>query len=346
MGTVYLAEDKHNNNKNCVIKQLNNKHADEAERKEAIRLFEREADILRDLNHPGIVRFFDSYAEVESGRYYLVMDYVPGKNLEAIINANGPLSSELTVRIAIQCCDVLEYLHTRNPPVIYRDVKPSNLMLRPDGLIVFIDFGIARSFMPRDVATRVVTAGYSAPEQYFGKPETRSDLYSLGATMAHLVTGTRPKPLSTCNPALANPAVLPSLNRLIMRLTAHDVEDRPPSTQATRYTLYKIYKELHPEFQIPEMPESAWDDTENARTSMKRNYGVGTPEEKPAAERGPGRDVGIIISSAQRILSGPPPTSESAERPLDVGIKSGRRMLEPERLGIMAKLKRFISQLR
>jgi serine/threonine-protein kinase len=329
MGTVFLAEDKQNNNINCVIKQMNNKYGDEAERNEAIRLFRREADILRSLNHPGIVRVFDSYAEVESGRYFLVMDYVPGKNLETIVNTNGALSSELAVRIAIQCCDVLEYLHTSDPPIIYRDLKPSNLMLRPDGRIVFIDFGIARSFMPKDVATRVVTAGYSPPEQYFGKPETRSDLYSLGATISHLVTGSRPKPLTTCNPALVNNTVMPTLNALVMKLTAHDVEDRPPSAQATRFALYKIYKELHPEFAIPEMPDNSAYEKEELRRSLEMQAAQGQLRPGPR------------VSSGHRIIS--------ASGSHDImGAESGgqKAVSEPGRPSIMERLKRFISQLR
>ena len=253
MGTVYLAEDRSNGNRQCVIKQLTDKYSDPAEHAEAVRLFQREAAILRNLSHPGIVCIFDSYAS-EDGRYFLVMDYVPGRNLEVMVNTGGPFNSEMAVQIGIQCCEVLEYIHSQNPPVIYRDLKPSNLMLTPDGRIVFIDFGIARSFMPKQVATRVVTAGYSPPEQYFGKPEQRSDLYSLGATISHLVTGQRPKPLALSAPALINARVLPSLDALVRRLTAHNAEDRPPTAMAVRFELYRIYKEIHPEFQVPEEP--------------------------------------------------------------------------------------------
>jgi serine/threonine protein kinase len=249
MGTVYLAEDKESS-KTCVIKQLVNKNTDESEANEAVRLFKREISILKSLHHPGIVRITDEFASHDE-KHFLVMDYVPGSNLETILNTHGLLSSELTVRIGIQCCDVLEYLHNHNPPIIYRDLKPSNLMLTPDGRIIFIDFGIARSFMPKSEATRVITAGYSPPEQYFGKPEIRSDLYALGATLHHLVTGVRPKPLTTCQPALVNTKVLPTLNDLIAKLTSHDIKDRLASAHETRFEFLKIYKEIHPDFQIP-----------------------------------------------------------------------------------------------
>lgn len=263
MGTVFLAEDRYQNNATRVIKQMLHKPGDEFERSESVRLFKREADILRTLDHAGIVKIYDSYVS-DDGKYFLVMDYVPGKNLEMIVNSKGgPLTSEEVVRIAIQVCDVLEYLHGREEPIIYRDLKPSNLMLTPEGRIIFIDFGIAR-LMPKEAATRVVTAGYSPPEQYFGRPETRSDLYSLGATMHHLLTGVRPKPLTACNPEAVNSSVMPSLNALVRGLTAHDVEHRPPNAQTVKYQLLKVYKEVHPEFEIPDWLENkVWEQQAN-----------------------------------------------------------------------------------
>jgi eukaryotic-like serine/threonine-protein kinase len=276
MGTVYLAEDKWDNNATRVVKQLLKRQSSEpAENQESIRLFEREAQILKNLDHPLIVKVHDFHVDVEDQRYFLVMDYVPGHNLEIIINTNGPFSSELVVRIGIHCADVLDYLHNQPEPIIYRDLKPSNLMLTPDGRIIFIDFGIARQFIPKEIATRVVTAGYSPPEQYFGKPETRSDIYSLGATMSHLLTGVRPKPLTGSNPASINPEVLPSLNSLIRKMTSHEVDDRPASAQAVRYALYKIYKELHPEFEIPDEPDHLlYDERAQAEQAARLKYGT------------------------------------------------------------------------
>lgn len=251
MGIIYLAEDRTAGNAPCVVKQLISKHSDPDEHEEAVRLFKREANLLRRFDHPGIVRFFDDHT-TSDGKYFLVMDYVPGKNLESIVATYGPFNSEATVEIAIQCCEVLEYLHDQDPPIIYRDLKPSNLMLTPDGQVVFIDFGIARSFAPKQSATRVVTAGYSPPEQYFGKPETRSDLYALGATLGHLLTGQRPKPLSVSAPRHINKQVLLTLDDLVRRLTAHNTGDRPETARDVRYELYRIYHEIHPDFEIPE----------------------------------------------------------------------------------------------
>ena len=251
MGIIYLAEDKQNANAPCVVKQLISTSTDPEEREEAIRLFMREVQILSRLQHRGIVRFFDHHV-TQDGKYFLVMDFVPGKNLEMIVAQYGAFTSEATVEIGIQCCEVLEYLHEQNPPIIYRDLKPSNLMLTPEGEIVFIDFGIARTFMPKQSATRVVTAGYSPPEQYFGRPETRSDLYALGATLGHLLTAQRPKPLSSSAPRMMKSDVLFTLDDLIRRMTAHNPEDRPTNARQVRYELYHIYQEIHTDFEVPQ----------------------------------------------------------------------------------------------
>ncbi len=252
MGIVYLAEDKEHENTLCVIKQLILRPASKYEHEESIRLFKREAEVLKFLNHPGIVRLIDSHV-TEDGHYFLAMAYVPGKSLDELLRLKKIFSSQATVEIAIQCCEVLEYLHKHNPPIVYRDLKPTNLMLTPEGHIVFIDFGIARSVMPQTgTMTRVVTPGYSPPEQYAGKPEIRSDLYALGGTIGQMLTGTKPKPLLPFAPAKINPNVLPSLDNLVQRLTAALPENRPISAQYVRYELYHIYHEIDPSFVIPD----------------------------------------------------------------------------------------------
>lgn len=251
MGVIYLAQDLYSDDAFRVVKHLSSTFSDPDEKAEAIRLFRREAAMLQRLNHPGVVRFHDHYF-TDEGKYYLVMDYVPGSSLETVINDFGPFNDDDAVKVGIQICEVLEYLHDQDPPIIYRDLKPSNLMLTPEGQIVFIDFGIARNFMPKESATRVVTAGYSPPEQYFGKPETRSDIYALGATLGHLLTGTRPKPLTPTTVSQHKPDVLPSLDALVKQMTSHAIDERPPSARHVRHLLYRCYQELHPEFEIPD----------------------------------------------------------------------------------------------
>lgn len=311
MGTVYLAEDRTHDNVQCVIKQLTNKYTDPVEHAEAVRLFQREAAILRSLDHPGIVRVFDDYA-TEDGRYFLVMDYVPGKNLEVMLNTGGPFSNDMVAQIGIQCCEVLAYLHSQEPAILYRDLKPSNLMLTPDGRIIFIDFGIARLFAPKEAATRVVTAGYSPPEQYFGKPEIRSDLYALGATLSHLATGKRPKPLNVSAPGLLNPKVLPSLDALCRKLTAHNPEDRPPSARAVRNELYRICREIYPDFPIP---DEAMEDQPLA----------------PSQDAAPAPLGSAFVRARAGVYSQPQPTNVAAEAPPDRVSRSSLRRVPPDK---------------
>lgn len=252
MGQVFLAEEKGSGNTRCVIKQLRSiDRQSPEERSEAQRLFRREVDLLKELNHPGIVRFFDHYVS-EDGKYFLVMDYITGNNLETIVQNFGPFSQDDAIKVGIQICEVLEYLHENDPPIIYRDLKPSNLMLTPDGQVIFIDFGIARVFMPAQSATRVVTAGYSPPEQYFGRPDTRSDLYALGATLSHLLTGVRPRPLITSVPSQHVDSILPQLDKLVKDLTQHSPDDRPSTAREVRHSLYRSYQKIHPDFEVPD----------------------------------------------------------------------------------------------
>lgn len=252
MGQVFLAEEKGASSSRCVIKQLRSiDRQSPEERTEAQRLFRREVDILKKLNHPNIVRFFDHYVS-EDGKYFLVMDYITGNNLETIVQNYGPFTQDDAIKVGIQICEVLEYLHENDPPIIYRDLKPSNLMLTPDGQVIFIDFGIARVFMPAQSATRVVTAGYSPPEQYFGRPDTRSDLYALGATLSHLLTGVRPRPLITSVPSQHVDTILPQLDKLVKDLTQHSPDDRPSTAREVRHSLYKIYQKIHPDFEVPD----------------------------------------------------------------------------------------------
>lgn len=311
MGVIYLAEDKKHDRARCVVKQLISKYTDPEEQREAVRLFQREADLLRTLDHPGVVRFFDEHT-TEDGKYFLVMDYVQGQNLESAIANFGAFMTEEAVKIGIQICEVLEYLHEQDPPIVYRDLKPSNLMLTPEGQVVFIDFGISRNLVPKTQATRVVTAGYSPPEQYFGRPEIRSDLYALGATLGHLLTGVRPKPLTTSTPMLIKPDVLPSMDSLVRRLTAHNPEERPASAREVRYTLYRIYTEIHPDFELPDEVTMGNPDNDLSSPSIRQLVDSVMPDQSSSS--GP----------SGRMKSAPQPVQE--EEPVDMQKMSSHRI--------------------
>jgi len=195
MGSVYRARDLHFPNvvKLVAVKEMINQARDPQVRLTIIQNFEREANILATLTHPSIPRIFDYFTHED--RSYLVLEYVNGKDLEEALNQNdGPLPELQVVRWGIELCDVLEYLHNHKPePVIFRDMKPSNVMVNQNGHIVLVDFGIAKMFRVGQKGTMIGTEGYSPPEQYRGEASPLADVYALGATMHHLLTKRDPR---------------------------------------------------------------------------------------------------------------------------------------------------------
>jgi outer membrane protein assembly factor BamB len=216
----------------CAIKEMAQSAPDSNTRLLNLKNFEREAGLLATLHHPAIPRVYDFFEE--HGRVYLVLELIPGQDLEtALEEAGGPLPEERVVRWAIQICDVLHYLHTRTPePIIFRDMKPSNVMVTPDDRIVLIDFGIARDLVRGDRrGTMIGTEGYSPPEQYRGLAEPRGDIYALGATLHHLLTGSDPRletPFTFHERPIRqlNPAVAPELEAIIGRALEYEAAAR------------------------------------------------------------------------------------------------------------------------
>jgi len=212
MSAVYVARDLHMAGRPVAVKEMVDQFADEQERLEAERDFAREADMLATLRHPAIPAIIDRFSE--NNRHLLVMEYIAGENLEHKQEAHGPFDEETVRAWARELCSVLSYLHNRQPPVVFRDLKPGNIILQPDGRVRLIDFGIARLFKPHQKAdtTALGTSGYASPEHYTGQTDARSDIYSLGATMHHLLTGRDPSkfppfqfpPVRDLNPAVSS----------------------------------------------------------------------------------------------------------------------------------------------
>ncbi len=238
MGSVYQARDKRLADRLCAVKEMIELFADEGQRAKAVEDFTREAQLLASLEHRSIPTIFDYF--IENGRYYLVMKYISGGDLADQMRKRGGRVDELTVaRWGFQVCDVLHYIHNQDPPIIYRDLKPANLMLDDkQGRIMLIDFGIARFVAPTQKGvTAIGTMGYAPPELFAGKVQPRSDLYSLGATMFHMLTGSDPQdnPLlifdfaKNPRPSQINPAITPDMDSIIMKTVAHRPEDRPVS---------------------------------------------------------------------------------------------------------------------
>jgi hypothetical protein len=192
MGMVYLGRDQRLSNRLCAIKEMVDHFIDPQQRIEANEYFAREADTLAQLKHPAIPAVSDRFDHLN--RHYLVMEYVQGRNLEEELAVRGgPLPEGLTLDVARQLCEVLAYLHGLNPPLIYRDMKPSNVMLTAEGRAVLVDFGIARLFKAQGKGTMIGTLGFAPPEQYQGVADPRSDIYSLGATLHYILTGRDPE---------------------------------------------------------------------------------------------------------------------------------------------------------
>jgi len=191
MGTTYLAWDAAGvivgHPKLLVLKQMN---ADMARIAKAQELFEREAYTLKSLNHSGIPKYYDFF--VEGGKKYLAMELVHGQDLEKRIYATGPVIPSQAIAWMIQTCDILDYLHSQEQPLIHRDIKPANLMVKTaNNQIAVLDFGAVKE-IGTTPGTRIGAEGYCAPEQERGQPLTQSDLYAIGPTIIFLLTGENP----------------------------------------------------------------------------------------------------------------------------------------------------------
>lgn len=227
----------------CAIKEMFQSAPDSHTRILNLKNFERESGLLATLHHPAIPKVYDFFEE--NGRFYLILELIPGKDLETVLDeAGGPLQEERVARWGAQICDVLAYLHNRSPePIVFRDMKPSNVMVTPEERIVLIDFGIARNLNRGDrKGTMIGTEGYSPPEQYRGMAEPRGDLYALGATLHHLLTASDPRletPFTFHERPLRqlNPAVSPELDAVVARALEYDVGARWSSAEEMKQAL-------------------------------------------------------------------------------------------------------------
>ncbi len=243
MGAVYKAGDTHIPGKLWAVKELSDAAiTDPLDRRQASQDFHREAQLLARLDHPNIPKVIDSFTE--GGRKYLVMEYIDGETLAQRLErlGGGPLPPDMVARWAIQLCDALDYMHRQNPPIIFRDLKPGNVMITRTGQVKLIDFGIARLFKPgkKQDTQFFGTAGYSPREQYgYGQTDARSDVYALGATLHHLLTGIDPtdNPLHFEPIRDLNPAVPPHVADAVMKAVSLSPQDRWESMAQMRAAL-------------------------------------------------------------------------------------------------------------
>jgi eukaryotic-like serine/threonine-protein kinase len=254
MGSVYLAEDQNLANRLVAVKEMVEMFADEGARAKAIEDFKRESELLARLDHPAIPTIYQYFFDTARGRYYLVMKYIDGGDLSKRFEEIGGKVDEPTVtQWAVEICDVLDYIHSQNPPIIYRDLKPANLMLDSRNRVMLVDFGIARFVAPSQKGvTAIGTMGYAPPELFAGKVEPASDVYSLGATMFHLLTGNDPqdKPLMIFDftknpkPRQINPLITAEMEMMICCAVEDKPENRYTSARAFGHELKKHLRRI------------------------------------------------------------------------------------------------------
>ncbi len=215
-----------------------------------------ETNMLKRLKHKNLPSIIDVIENEDA--FLIVMDYIEGKSLADILAEEGAQPQEFVIEWAKQLCDTLEYLHTRTPAIIYRDLKPANIMVKPDGNITLIDFGTAREYKEKNIAdtTCLGTVGYAAPEQFggMGQTDARTDIYCLGATLYHLITGNNPSdpPYEIRNIREINPALSSGLEKIITKCTQRNPDDRFQSCAELAYAL-ENYEKADDEYKAKQM---------------------------------------------------------------------------------------------
>ncbi len=249
MGAVYLATDQNLSGVERAVKEMVQSSIEQDQQNKAIEDFKRESMILSTLDHPSIPTIYDYFYDEAEGRFYLVMKYISGGDLSSRLRAapGGRLDERTVTEWALQIADVLAYLHGLPTTIVYRDLKPSNIMIDGNtGRVMLIDFGIARSINQVEKGvTAVGTMGYAPPELFSGQVEPRSDIYSLGSTMFHLMTGADPQnnPLLIFDfqkhprPRQINPQLSDQMERILMRSVEYSADGRFASANAMRQCL-------------------------------------------------------------------------------------------------------------
>jgi Protein kinase domain len=249
MGAVYRAADRHLGERIVAVKEMHQHGLTPQEILSATNIFQQEARLLASLHHPSLPNIHDHFNS--GGRWYLVMDYVEGMTLQQRLGYYGSPGLHVgeVLLLADQICAVLDFLHGQTPPVIFRDLKPSNIMVTPSNQLYLIDFGIARIFKPGQAFDTIAlgSAGYAAPEQY-GRSQTtvRSDIYSLGATLHNLLTGLDPalKPFAFPSVRPWSPETPAELEALILSMVQLDENSRPASVAQVRRSLAGIIERM------------------------------------------------------------------------------------------------------
>ncbi|MCY7347998.1 MAG: protein kinase [Pyrinomonadaceae bacterium] len=256
MGAVYLASDKNLGGVLRAVKEMVQSYIEDAQQEKAVSDFKRESLLLTSLDHQSIPTIYDYFFDEKEARFYLVMKYISGGDLAGRLRSapESRIDETSVTQWAIQIVDVLDYLHNRQPPIVYRDLKPANIMVDGNsGRVMLIDFGIARWVNKEEKGvTAVGTMGYAPPELFSGNVEARSDIYSLGSTMFHLLTGADPQsnPLLIFDfqkhprPRQINPQLSDQMERILMRSVEYSADKRFASAAELKKALEEHQENL------------------------------------------------------------------------------------------------------
>lgn len=283
-GAVYKAIDTQFDNRIVAIKEIRLQGLKPNEIIDATDTFNREVNILTDLRHPNLPRVYNHFTSPE--HWYLVMDFIEGQTLETYLSTrDGHLHMDEIFTLGIQICTVLDYLHTRQPAIIFRDLKPTNIMITSQKQVYLIDFGAARYFKSGRTKDTIAfgSPGYAAPEQY-GKAQTtaRSDIYSLGATLHEALTGKDPAedPFHFTPIRVPGQIIPPDLEALILHMVEMDMSKRPTSAATVKAELWRISTQhTHRLYALPGAPASM--------PSYRPSFGVGLPPPAAWAQSAP-----------------------------------------------------------
>ena len=306
MSTVYAARDLRFSQveRICAIKEMFDLDPDTNIRSLRLVNFERESALLATISHPAVPKIYDYFTH--NGLVYLVLEYVDGQDLERLLEARkAPFEEAQLCQITTEVCSVLATLHGRQPdPIIFRDLKPSNIMLRSTGQIALVDFGIARTIQGRQRGTMIGTEGYAPPEQYRGIADARGDIYALGATLHHLATNTDPRqetpftfhdrPIRKFNPRISDPFAA-----LIAKMVAYNPADRHESVAAILHDLHAL--DRHPSLLATPTLGAPPPSRETEREPQPPHVGAGNvvplgrrPAAKKRAARGRRVETGMV----------------------------------------------------
>jgi tRNA A-37 threonylcarbamoyl transferase component Bud32 len=240
-GTVYLAKDNKESTEVVLKESILPVYADLISRRKALEAFHKEAFALESVKHEHIVKFLGSF--VNDHRAYLVLAFVPGATLSAVVKKNGPLAGARVKSLALDMCEILTALHGQSPPMVHRDFTPDNLIVGDGERLTLIDFAVSVSAVTPEADAQPEVAGkasYMAPEQFKGRPQTQSDIYSLGATMHFLLTGDTPIPLDESHPIVINELVDKRLSDIVAGATKLDPACRFKNVDELRNALKSL----------------------------------------------------------------------------------------------------------